>query len=67
MDKNILQQIVAETAKQFPSFGGDKSSEFNPIAKALKGKPAMFAAGVDIEEVVKFVISSYYNTRYVTE
>ncbi len=53
-----LEEIVRALAAKFPSFGGGKDSDTNPIAHALKNRPAMFAAGVDIEKVVRFVLAS---------
>lgn len=52
-----LQKIVRLTAKRFPSFGGGKISAGNPISHALKNAPPTFAAGVDIEQVVSFVLA----------
>ena len=53
----LVERIVAETAANFRGFGGGKKSSWgNPISAALKGEPPMFAAGVDVEEVVRFVL-----------
>lgn len=50
-------EIVKAVAASFPSFGGGKGSNgWNPIADALKDKPAQFAAGADIKAVVNFVL-----------
>lgn len=48
--------IVKAVAESFPSFGGGKTSFYNPIANATADKPPMFAAGVDIKAVVNFVL-----------
>lgn len=50
--------IVAKIAAEFPSFGGGRDDgSFNPIAAATKERPAMFAMGADIREVVERVLS----------
>lgn len=54
---NKVQELVREVAKNFRSLGGGKGSKFNPVAEALKEQPPQFAAGVDIEAVVRFVLS----------
>mgnify|MGYP001614981158 CR=1 FL=1 len=51
-----VQKIVRLTAKQFPSFGGGKLATNNPISHALKNEPPTFAAGVDIEQAVRFIL-----------
>ncbi len=46
------------TAKKFRSFGGGKvEDDGNPVAVAMKDYPSQFAAGVNIETVVRFVLS----------
>ena len=50
--------ITEEIGKKFRTFGGGVGSKYNPIADALKGKPLQFAAGVDVREVVDFVITT---------
>lgn len=66
-------QIVEILAIIFPSFGGGKTSEWNPIANALADRPPQFAAGVDIATVVAAVsrhrhgfhpYSTYYINRH---
>lgn len=52
-----VQKIVRLTAKKFPSFGGGKTAVGNPISFILKDRPPEFAAGVDIEQVVRFVLA----------
>jgi len=53
-----IKRITVAVNERFPSFGGgrNRNTNFNPIAAALKDKPPMFAAGVDIEEVVRFIV-----------
>lgn len=64
MSPREVDNLVEVLRRRFPSFGGgdDRRAAFNPIAMALKDKPAMFAAGVDIRDVVNFVLS-YDTTR----
>ena len=50
------QDITALVAANFRSFGGGRGSKYNPISEALKDSPASFAAGVDIQEVVDFIL-----------
>ena len=50
--KHILSQIQS----RFRTFGGGKATEGNPMSYALKDKPLHFAAGVDVQEVVDFVL-----------
>ena len=52
------QDITALVAANFRSFGGGRGSDYNPIAAALKDTPASFAAGVDIQEVVDFILEA---------
>lgn len=56
LDEQALQPLVRAVAKKFPSFGGGRDDNMNPIAHALREYPRTFAAGVSIEEVVRFVI-----------
>lgn len=57
LDGKKVQRVVRAVARKFPSFGGGRYSNTNIITRALKDKPPMFAAGVDIEAVVRFVLS----------
>lgn len=57
MDDGKIRVIVAALGVEFATFGGGIGSRDNPIAEALKERPLMFAAGVDVEKVVRFVIS----------
>ena len=48
----------------FRSFGGGQGSTWgNPIAEALRDAAPQFAAGVDIGDVVGFVLHNYQPTR----
>ncbi|MBI4121013.1 MAG: hypothetical protein HY457_02040 [Parcubacteria group bacterium] len=53
----LVRRITRATAKKFPSFGGGRDSDANPIAHATKDTPPQFAAGVPIETVVRFILS----------
>ena len=56
--EETIDYIVAKCADKFRSFGGGSSRGIgtNPLAEALRDKPACFAAGVDIREVVNFIL-----------
>lgn len=50
-------QIVNHVAKHFRCFGaGTESNLGNPLSAAMKDKPPCFALGVDVQEVVEFVL-----------
>lgn len=52
----MKKHIVEKIGREFPCFGGGSGSAWgNPIAEALKDKPLVFAAGVDVENVVLLV------------
>lgn len=59
MKNKILEELVVKTRLKFPSFGGGLYTDYNPISIALRNKNPQFAAGVDIEEVIKFVVKQY--------
>ena len=40
----------------FRTFGGGQASYNNPMAAAFKDKPLMFAASVDVKEVVEAIL-----------
>lgn len=54
-----INQIVADVAAEFRCFGQGSSPvvQGNLIAEALKDHEPQFAAGVDVREVVEYVIS----------
>lgn len=54
---NLTEQITIACANKFRSWGGGKTSDYNPIVNALSGGPLEFAAGVDIKDVVSFVLA----------
>ena len=53
MNEYDRKKLIDFVARAFPSFGGGRTSDSNPVAMALKDKPPMFVAGQDISEVVK--------------
>lgn len=55
VDEQVITSLVEQVRDNFNSFGGVPSSWNNPIAAALIDKPAVFAAGVSIEDVVRFI------------
>jgi len=55
MSGNRTDDIVRLVGLKFRTFGGGIESANNPIAQATIGKPFMFAAGVDVREVVQFI------------
>jgi len=57
MNKKLIDEIVKKTAAHFPTFGGGRVNKWNPLSVALKDDPPQFAAGVDVEKVVRFIIS----------
>jgi len=57
VDMGALAGIVDGIVGRFKCFGGG-SSLVGPTARARKGTPPVFAAGVDVEEVVRFVASA---------
>ena len=57
MAEHIANQLTESTWLAFPSFGGGRTSDYNPLVNAMKDKPPSFAAGVDIREVVLHIMS----------
>lgn len=54
----LVSNITTAIAGNFRCFGaGSTPCAGNPIAHALAEKPAQFAAGVDVAEVVRFVLA----------
>lgn len=51
--------ITNDVARQFRCFGGGRITPGNPLSAALADGPAQFAAGVDVADVVAFVLSTY--------
>jgi hypothetical protein len=58
LGKKKVKEIVSLTAAKFPSFGiSSVIIQRNPFSLDLKDLPPQFAGGVDIEKVVRFVLS----------
>jgi hypothetical protein len=58
MNEHDRQRLTSWVSNNFHSFGGGQTSDWNPIVNATTNKPPMFAAGVDICEVVDFIVNS---------
>ena len=58
VDEERVSNLVAEVGVTFSTFGGgiDDGAAFNPLIGALKDRPLVFALGVDVREVVKFIL-----------
>lgn len=60
LPRNRIDRITELVSQNFRVFGGSRderqSPAPNPIALAMMGKPPQFAAGVDVREVVAFVL-----------
>lgn len=54
---NVVDEVTAEVISTFQTFGGGQVDDNSPIAKALAGRPPMFAMGVDVRNVVIMVIA----------
>lgn len=52
----LLDRITTEAANNFRSFGAGSIAAGNQISRAMKDRSPIFAAGVDIREVVEFVV-----------
>ena len=57
MNEEIIAEIVRDITSHFKTFGGGKYIPGNPISVALQGEPPQFARGVNVEEVVQFIVS----------
>lgn len=51
-----INKLTEITGQRFRSFGGGQGSNWNPVVNALKDNPLQFAAGVDIKDVIVFVL-----------
>ena len=51
-----VDDIVGLIGQRFRTFGGGRDSDTNPMARALKNEPLMFAAGVDVRAIVELVL-----------
>lgn len=52
----LVRHITAEVGGQFRCFGNGRVTPGNPISAALADGPLLFAAGVDVHDVVKLVL-----------
>jgi hypothetical protein len=53
----LIRAITRDVARKFRCFGaGSPTDTSNPIAAALAEQPTAFAAGVDVADVVRFVL-----------
>lgn len=59
--KSQIDAIIIKLADGFPSFGGGQTSQYNLLVNALKAQAPIFAAGVDIRQVVEFVVMEMQN------
>lgn len=56
-DARLTQLITAKVSRNFSTFGaGQSGGGFNPVAEALQHRPAMFAAGVDVADVILYIL-----------
>jgi len=57
---DIVAAIVTAVTKNFRCFGGWRTNgaDFNPIVAFTKDDPPSFAAGVDVADVVRFVLDA---------
>jgi len=61
---DTIHTIMAEIGVRFRTFGGGINKGFNnPIAAALKDHPLQFAAGVNVEDVVRLVLSMIHKSK----
>ena len=64
MTDEQVKTLVQKIGQNFSTFGGGKRpSGFNPIEAWTKNKPLMFAMGVDVEHVVRYVLVMAENEK----
>jgi hypothetical protein len=61
-DANV-RAIANRIAGNFPTFGGGRTSSTYPIAHWTKDAAPMFALGVDVAQVVRFLIDHFNEGR----
>ena len=54
--KAEIDRLTEEVRKNFRCFGGGYYTPGNPVSAALAEGPTQFAAGVDVREVVEFIL-----------
>lgn len=59
MCQKTIKHITNSVRENFRSFGGGEATPGNPVAAALKDGRPQFAAGVDIEDVVTFILIEF--------
>jgi hypothetical protein len=52
----VINDITSKVTATFRSFGGGSYTPDNPISFALADSKPQFAAGVDVEDVVRFIL-----------
>ncbi len=53
----MIKALTKKVSQNFRTFGGNPDEKSgNPVAAALAEKPVMFALGVPVDEVVRFII-----------
>jgi hypothetical protein len=52
----LAEKIAEKIAQEFRCFGGNQGRTDNPVAHALDKGPLVFAGGVNVLDVVRFVI-----------
>lgn len=56
-DEELVQDIVDSLCFHVHTFGGGREHGGNPIAAAMKDKAPVFALGVDVKAVVRYVLN----------
>lgn len=63
-----IDGLIRAVCANFRTFGGGQEPAWgNPIAAALKNEPPTFAAGVDVREVVDYIVRILLPPRPTTE
>jgi hypothetical protein len=57
LTKTVIDDITSKVSVTFRSFVGGSYTPDNPISIALADSRPQFAAGVDIEDVVRFILN----------
>ncbi len=60
-----IKTITKEIGQNFRCFGGGSVNMDNPISRALVNDPLQFAAAVDVEQVVTFVIFRLFEKTHI--
>ena len=58
MREEQIAEIVEMVRKSFRSMGGGEYTTGNPLSFAMADQPPQFALGVDIKQVVQFVLGA---------